>query len=202
MEQGDLLSWVRKLRSPLVGPAGRPGTILAASCMGILLGAAAIWLLPNELRSAFFPSAHLGAEVDATQASASVEELGEILEAEIRARLELEEELGELREEIRRLHGQEASDVDQRPSKAQSYDDPTADSVASSDASRQGSLPEWAGEDFLAARGEALFDEAALTRLGVYPREAELLHERWEQFEMELAGQGDWVLMDADLVEQ
>jgi len=153
--------------------------------VGILLGAAAIWLLPSELRPAFFPPAHPGAEVDGAQASVSVEELGEILEAEIRARLELEEELVELREEIGRLHGQGAPGVDERPSEDQSYHDPSADSVASADASRQGSLPEWAGEDFRGAKGEALFDEGALTRLGVYPRDAELLHERWEQFEME-----------------
>jgi len=185
VEQGDLLSGIRKLWSPLVRPAGKPGMILAASCVGILLGAAAIWLFADELRPAFFPSAHLDAEVDAAQASVSVEELGEILEAEIRARLELGEELVELREEMRRLHGQGVSGVEQRPSEVQSYDDPTGDSVASADTSRQGSLPGWAGEDSLGAKGEALFDEAALTRLGVYSRDAVLLHERWEQFAME-----------------
>lgn len=185
MEQGDLLSGVRKVRSPLVRLVEKPGMILAASCVGILLGAAAIWLLADELRPAFFPSAHLDAEVDAAQASISVEELGEILEAEIRARLELEEELVELREEMRRLHGQGALGVEQRPSEVQSYGDPTADSVASADTSQRGSLPEWAGEDSLGAKGEALFDETALTRLGIYPRNAALLHERWEQFEME-----------------
>ena len=67
----------------------------------------------------------------------------------------------------------------------QSYDDPAADSVAPADTSRRGSLPESPGEDSLSAEGEPLFDEAALTRLGIYPRDAALLHERWAQFEME-----------------
>ena len=46
-------------------------------------------------------------------------------------------------------------------------------------------LPASPGEDHLGASGEPLFDEAALTRLGIDPRDATLLHERWEQFEME-----------------
>jgi hypothetical protein len=182
------LNRVRKVRSPFVRPAEGLGKILAASCVGVLLGAAGIWLLADELRPAFFPSAPLDAEVDAAQDSVSpedLEELGEILEAEIRARLELGEELAELREEMRRLRGQRGSGLEQRPSEVQSYGDPTADSVAPADTSRRGSLPESPGEDSLGANGEPLFDEAALTRLGTYPRDAALLHERWAQFEME-----------------
>jgi hypothetical protein len=181
VEHGDLLNRVPKVRSPFVRNAEGLGKILAASCVGVLLGAAGIWLLADELRPAFFPSAPPDAEVDAAQDSVSpedLEELGEILEAEIRARLELGEELAELREEMGRLHGQRASEV-------QSYDDPAADSVAPADSSRRGSLPESPGEDSLGANGEPLFDEAALTRLGIDPRDAALLHERWEQFEME-----------------
>jgi hypothetical protein len=185
VEQGDLLSDVEKGWSRLVRLVGKPGMILAASCVGILLGAAAIWLLSDELRPVFFPSARLDSEANAAQAAVSVEELGEILEAEIRARLQLGEELVELREEMRRLHGQGVSGVEQRPSEVQSYDDPTGDSVASADTSRRRSLPEGAGEDSLGSRGGALFDEAVLTRLGVYPRDAAFLRERWEQFEME-----------------
>jgi len=159
--------------------------MIAASCVGILLGATASWLLADELRPTFFPSATLDAEVDADQDSISLEELGEILEAEIRARLELEEELAELREEIRRIRGEGASGLEQRASEVQSSADPTEGSVASAEPSRPGSLPDSAGADSLGAKGEALFDEAALTQLGIYPRDAALLHERWEQFEME-----------------
>ena len=179
------MSRVRKARSPLVRPAGKSGKIFAASCVGVLLGAAAIWLLADELQPAFSPSALLDAESDAAQDSVSLEELGEILEAEIRARLKLGEELAELREEMRRLRGDGAWDVEQQPSKVPSFDDPATDSVAGADTSRGSSLPESPGEDFLSAKGEALFDEAALARLGIYPRDAALLHERWEQFEME-----------------
>ena len=154
MEQGDLSSGVRKVRSPLVRPAEGLGRILAASCVGVLLGVAGVWLLADELRPAFFPSAPPDAQVDAAQHSVSLEELGEILETEIRARLKLEGELSELREEMRRLRGEGAWDVEQRPSEVRSFDDPATDSVAAADTSRGSSLPESLGEDFLGAKGE------------------------------------------------
>jgi hypothetical protein len=177
-----------KARSPFVKSAGGLGKILTASCVGILLGAAGIWLLADQQRPALFPSAARDAERDAAKGSVyseDLEELREILEAEIRARLELEEQLAELHEEMGWLRGQRVSGLAQRPSAVQSYTDPTGDSAAPAETSRGSSLPESQGEDSLGASGEPLFDEAALTRLGVDPRDAALLHERWEQFEME-----------------
>jgi hypothetical protein len=131
------------------------------------------------------PSAQGDEEKAGDRTSVSIEELGEVLEAEVQARIELEEELVALREEMRRLHGQPAWGTEQQLTEARAYDDPTDDSVASADTAGRGSLPEWEGEPPPGSEGEALFDEAALMRLGVHPRDAALLHERWEQHEME-----------------
>jgi hypothetical protein len=156
--------------------------------VGILVGAAGIWLLADEQRPALPPSAPRDAEADAAQDSAyleDLEELAEILEAEVRARLELEEELAELRAEMTWLRGRREPGFEQRPSEVQSYGDPAADSAEPEERSRRSDFPGWQGEDSLGASGEPLFDEAALTRLGIDPRDAALLHERWEQFEMD-----------------
>jgi hypothetical protein len=177
------LKRVRNGRSPSVGTAEGLGRTLAAGGLGVLLGAAAIWLVSDALRPGIFSTAP--AETDAARDSVSLEELGEILESEIRARLELERELAELREEVERLRGPGAPGFEQRSSEIRPYRDPAEDSVASADTSRVDPLPNSPGADLLEDRGETLFDEAALTRLGVYPRDAALLHERWEQFEME-----------------
>ena len=126
-------------------------------------------------RSCLFASAHLDTEVDGDRDSVSPEDLAELramLDTEMRARLELEEELAELREQMGRVRGRRAPGLEQRPLAVPSYKSPGADSDAPAEASRRGSFPGSEGDDSLGARGEPLFDEAALTRLGIDPRDA------------------------------
>jgi len=152
------------------------GKILVASCVGILLGAAGIWLLLHELRPASSRFARLDAEANPAKTSISQENREELAE--------LRQELAELRQEMGRLRDQWASGVEQSW-EVQSHRNPIEDSIPPAEPSRDGSPSKPPGEDFLGANEKAPFDEAALTRLGIHPRDAARLHERWEQYEME-----------------
>jgi hypothetical protein len=170
------LNRVRKVRSHPEGSVEGLGKILVASCVGVLLGAAGIWLLLHELWPTSTPFPPLDADADPAQNFLSQENREELAE--------LRRELVELREEVGQLRGQRTSGVEQSW-EVQSHHDPIEDSAAPGEPSERRSLAQSPEENSLSASGRAPFDEAALTRLGIHPWDAARLHERWEQFEME-----------------
>ena len=159
----------------------RLGTILAAAAAGIILGALAIYLLAPGSRPGSSATGLFGqgeGAMRSTDAEEELQTLWEILEAEIEARIALADELAQLRETV--AHLQQPAELDPASASPGDTSDEASANAAGARQSEQESLP-----DTRDAEEDRVFDEVALSRIGVYEEDAARLRERWEQWQME-----------------